>query len=312
MTQAGQRAFEEHYTKMCAGICEPATLFAALQHKSKPIIRVIPHHAERLRALWQAQGLTILPLSWYELAWEWPPEIPFGTVLPGLKEKWLFVMNRSSLLPVLALQPGAGDLVLDACAAPGGKALFIADLLGEYGHLVANDLSRLRRARMKSLLHEYGHDRPEVWSRPAEEIFTQYPNHFDAILLDAPCSSEKHIYMTPKELTKWTPQRIVQLSHRQQGLLYAVWQALKPGGRLVYSTCAIAPQENEGVLATFLAHQTDAVLDDTWLQQAKAKDTDFPGEAGMAGEYQLDVDKVRRVWPDDIHDPMFISVLRKV
>ncbi|MCA9369436.1 MAG: RsmB/NOP family class I SAM-dependent RNA methyltransferase [Pseudomonadales bacterium] len=303
----GKRAFEEYYQGICKSESEYRTFLTALKENRPPALRFDLQHETQLRQDWQEAGLSFTPLDWYPYAVSWPPEVPLGTELPGFAEHLFYPMNASSLLPVLALNPHPGEYILDACAAPGGKALFIAEQLGDSHTLIANDLSRARRDRMKKVFADY-EEKVGVWGMKAELICKKAPEAFDKILLDAPCSSEAHIYTNKEELDKWTPNRIKGLKKRQVGLLNGVWHALKPGGTLVYSTCAVTPEENEWVVGKFLKKRKgEAELLPFPVQDA-------PGSGGIPGEYptKFDVSFVHRVLPHkDNLDPMFVAVFKK-
>ena len=173
--------------------------------------------------------------------------------------------DRASVLPALALAPQPGHRVLDACAAPGGKALALAaQILHAGGELIANDKSAKRRAGLERMLERYlggadaairvtGADatRPDV---------AEWPSHFDRILVDAPCSSERHIMQAPR--TPWTPSRLARDADVQVRLLRAAASRLAPGGLLVYATCSLAPTENDEVVDRLLAEKRPLVLHD--------------------------------------------------
>lgn len=304
----GKLAFEEYYQTVFTDPAEFTAFITALKENRPPGLRFDPKHEVQLRELWKSAGLTFEPVSWYPWMIQWPPEVTLGTELPGFREHLFYPMSASSLLPVVALDPQPGEYILDACAAPGGKALVISQQLGESHTLVANDLSRARRDRMKHIFADYN-QQIGVWGMKAELICKKAPEAFDKILLDAPCSSEAHIYNTPAELEKWSYNRITGLKKRQVGLLGGLWHALKPGGILVYSTCAVTPEENEWVVGKFLKRR-----------KGEAKLIPFeislntPGNAGLDGTYSSDFDltAVRRILPHkDALDPMFVAIFKK-
>lgn len=200
--------------------------------------------------------------------------------------------------------------MLDACAAPGGKALFIHALMEGRGRLLANDLSPARRAAMQRTFAEYAPaaETIEIGREKAETIFRRQPAAFDRILLDSPCSSEKHVYLSSRHLAEWSETRVRQLQQRQYGLLSGLLLALKPGGRLVYSTCAVNAEENEGVVGRLLAKKAGQVFLEDWPLP------DAPGGPGIAaeGELSFDPQAVRRILPHrDGLDPMFVAVFRR-
>ncbi len=173
----------------------------------------------------------------------------------------LYFMDPGSIFVALSLKVNAGDFVLDMCAAPGGKTLIIAEGLKESGELFANEISEHRRSRLKKVIQDYvpREIRERIWVKGSDGMNygMKSPNHFDKILLDAPCSGEKHLLQNPKEMKDWSKKRTENLAKRQYGLLCSAMLALKPGGRLVYSTCSISPLENDGVIQRFLERKGD-------------------------------------------------------
>lgn len=178
-----------------------------------------------------------------------------------LQGAW-FIQNAASWLPVLALQPQAGERILDVCAAPGGKTTHIAALTNNQAHLWANDNSRVRLAKLQATARRLG---------AAIERFTLYDatqlarklegEEFDKILLDAPCSGEGLMhYDRDKDFLMWSPAQIKRLQQLQKRILTQAWQLLKPGGTLVYSTCTMAPEENEAVVDYLVRSRPDACI----------------------------------------------------
>jgi 16S rRNA C967 or C1407 C5-methylase (RsmB/RsmF family) len=163
-----------------------------------------------------------------------------------------YYLDEASRDAALRLEPAAGDEVLDMCAAPGGKSLSL--LSAEPGiRLTANERSSRRRARLHRVLEEHlppelyervkvtGHDAAR-WSRHEQAAY-------DRILLDVPCSAERHLYSSPAKLAEWTPARTRHLAIRAFAMLAAALEAVRPGGTVLYVTCALSPEENDGVLA---------------------------------------------------------------
>lgn len=274
-------SFEQYYR----GLFDSDAVFAEFLHnlsaEHKPILRFPDRHEARLRTLWSEQGWPWRTLDFYPQALLWPEGVPLGTRLPGSDDYLFFAMNPASLYPVLALDPQPHEKILDACAAPGGKAVFIAERMQYTGELVANDPSEARSKRLRQVLADYACTNTITWKTKAETIFKRYPKYFDRILLDAPCSSERHVYLSPTFKAQWTPARIKHLKQQQIALINGLWLAVKPGGRLVYSTCAVNYEENEGVIEDFLKRHPEATLE-----------------------------KQQRVAPDaTTFDPMFVATL---
>ena len=174
-----------------------------------------------------------------------------------------YVMDPASILAARALDVQDGDMVLDLCAAPGGKTLILIEALKTAGEITANELSAPRRERLKKVIQQYvpRDIRNRVWVSGKEggSFGVSARNRFDRILVDTPCSGERHLLETPKELSEWTPARSQKLAQRQYALVTAALEAAKPGGRIVYSTCSISRFENEDVIARLLKKKSDRV-----------------------------------------------------
>jgi 16S rRNA (cytosine1407-C5)-methyltransferase len=212
------------------------------------------------------------------------------------------MLDRASVLAARSLDiPPEGPL-LDACAAPGGKTLVIASRMGPDSTLLANDSSGERRRRLAKVLDEHlppalrgrvrvtGFDAAAAGGRPGER------GRFAAALLDAPCSSERHVLASDKALAAWTPARPRFLAKRQWALLSSAFLLLQNGGSLVYATCALSPEENDAVVARLL---------EKYRGQALPEDPVFSeGEATQHG---------RLILPDRSGGmgPMYVARIRK-
>jgi len=175
-----------------------------------------------------------------------------------------YFLDAASLEAALALPPVDDGAILDMCAAPGGKTLVLASRLGALSRITANEISRDRRARLIAVLDQHlGSDlraRVDVTGRDAARWSRYEKDAYDRILLDAPCSSERHVLSAPSYLAEWTPARIRNLALRQWALLSGAWLVLKRGGFLLYSTCALSEDENDGVVGRLLKKYPDAIL----------------------------------------------------
>jgi 16S rRNA (cytosine1407-C5)-methyltransferase len=192
----------------------------------------------------------------------------YGSRWPGLKKSLLeggpgfawtegltrpYPLNYASVLAARSLRLPEKGLILDACAAPGGKSLVIAALMGTEVRLLANEFSRERRRRLEGVLNVHldektrqrvavsGFDAAALGGKKSEW------GRFQAVLLDAPCSSEAHVLGKPGALGAWTAARPRFLARRQWALLSSAFLLLAPGGSLVYATCALTEEENDGV-----------------------------------------------------------------
>ncbi len=232
-----------------------------LSRKNSPVLLFSPPHEPELRQMFAKAKLSWELLDWFPYAIQRPPEVPISDSLPGFTQGWLYSLNPASLLPILALHPQAGDSILDASAAPGGKTLAILNFTyPKIPTLIANDVSSLRFKRLKTTLKLFGHPEIPVTRHPIQALPHVLQGQFNKILLDAPCSSEKHVFNSKRHLKIWSPNRITNLVHLQQLLINSLLSLLKPGGLLVYSTCALSYDENENQVATILESHPELKL----------------------------------------------------
>ncbi len=198
---------------------------------------------------------------WSPGAWLKKPENPFT---PERDEQGLldaYVLDPASVFVGEAVGVQDGEKVLDMCAAPGGKSLVMSGALKTSGLLVSNDISNDRRLRMKKMLDQYLPESAKARSSVRGFDGIQYglktAAQFDRVLLDAPCSGERHFMENASEVDAWKPKKSENLAQRQYALLCAALLAVKPGGIVVYSTCSINPKENDKVIERLLHKKSD-------------------------------------------------------
>ena len=162
---------------------------------------------------------------------------------------YIYLQSLSSMVPPLVLNPKEGENVLDLTAAPGSKTTQIASLMNGKGHILANELDKLRCERLKYNVQSQGAEIVDVINGRGEKIGDLYPEQFDKVLLDTPCSGEGRftIYNVQSYKT-WSPKTVNDLTKMQRKLFKSAFNALKPNGTLVYSTCTLNKQENEEIL----------------------------------------------------------------
>ena len=181
------------------------------------------------------------------------------TNLPGFQQGWITVQDASAQESILYLEPQNDELILDLCAAPGGKTTHILEIAPE-AKLVAVDIDAQRIERIKENLLRL-HQQADVIIGDGKEPdkWSPYPA-YDKILLDAPCSATGVIRRHPD--IKWLRRDsdIAELVKLQQDILNAIWPYLKPNGTLVYATCSVLPEENEQQIDTFLKQHKDAKI----------------------------------------------------
>ena len=171
-------------------------------------------------------------------------------------------LDAASVRVARALPLMGGDRVLDLCAAPGGKSLILAERMGT-GELVSNELSAARRGRLKQTIADYlpaeVRERVRVTGHDATRWSLHERDAYDAILLDAPCSSEAHLVRQPALLADWSPARSRQLAMRQYAMLASALDVVRTGGHILYATCSISEEENDGVVGRLLDRRAGRV-----------------------------------------------------
>lgn len=215
----------------------------------------------------------------------------WGRVEALLEEGTIFLQDPATRHAVELLAPRPGETVLDACAAPGGKSLAIADAMGS-GRVVALDLPGARIERLQQNLGRAGTGvetalvQADLSQAERRRVFDAHalPHAYDAVLIDVPCSNTG--VMRHRVDVKWRLQVADFAKHARQQLelLGAAARFVRPGGRIVYSTCSLDAEENEGVVATFAERER--------------------------GRYSLEAQRISRPWADG-HDGAAAFLLRK-
>lgn len=175
--------------------------------------------------------------------------------LPGFTEGWWTVQDSSAQLVSHLLDPSAGDVVIDACAAPGGKTTHIAELMGDEGKIFACDKTASRLKKLKENAQRLQLKSIQICTGDSRDL-PEFTNSANAVLLDAPCSGLGTLHRRPDIRWRSTPANIDELSILQGELLEQAATWVKPGGVLLYATCTLHPQENEKVIQAFLARHS--------------------------------------------------------
>jgi 16S rRNA (cytosine967-C5)-methyltransferase len=206
--------------------------------------------------------------------------------IPGLA----LPQGEASQLVVLLLDPREGEIVLDACASPGGKTAYIAALVGTEGRVMAVDKARGARRRIEATMIAAGFskDLPPALPIIEDDLLRMHVDDlggpFDAVLVDAPCSGLGTLRQHPEIRWRRDPSDIDDLASRQTKVLAHSASTLRPGGRLVYSTCTIVRAENEDIVDAFLASHPDFEADtDAPRSDEQGRLRTFPHHGGMDG-----------------------------
>lgn len=163
--------------------------------------------------------------------------------------------SAMSVVPFLEAKPG--KRILDLCAAPGGKSTQIADEMAGEGILVCNEIHPQRAKILSENIERMGVLNAIVINETPARLGEMFPGYFDKILVDAPCSGEGMFRKNADAVTEWSEENVRICAQRQDEVLAFAAQMLRPGGRIVYSTCTFAPLENEGTISRFLKENPD-------------------------------------------------------
>ena len=168
-------------------------------------------------------------------------------------EAGAYYMQEASAMAVAAFAGiKKGEAVLDLCAAPGGKSTAAADMLGGTGLLVSNEYVPLRAGILSGNIERMGIPNAVVTNMGADDICARFQGFFDTVIVDAPCSGEGMFLRKEEAIPDWSPDKVRQMASLQREILQAAAMAVKPGGRLVYSTCTFSEDENEDNTEWFL------------------------------------------------------------
>ena len=228
---------------------------------------------------------------------------------PAVEAGAVYPMNPSSIVAARALDARPGQEVLDLAAAPGGKTLQLAIAMENQGRIAAVEVVKGRFHRMRANLARCGVRSVEFYLADGRTIGRKVPERFDRVLLDAPCSSESRIRLDdPVSYRHWSARKTREMVKKQRGLIRSAYLALKPGGEMIYCTCAFSVEENEGLVDYLLRRTPDAQL----------LEVDVPGRHCLPGLISwrgkaLDprLSACRRILPDNLFDGFFIARIRK-
>ncbi|OYT42903.1 MAG: tRNA methyltransferase [Candidatus Aenigmarchaeota archaeon ex4484_56] len=220
----------------------------------------------------------------------------------------IYIQEASSLLPPIVLKPSQRDFVLDSCAAPGSKTTQLAQIMNNKGCIVANDINFGRIKSLRFNIEICGVLNTAV-TRMGAIKFEKFPERFDKILVDVPCSCEGVIRKNWNVLSRWSPKAIKYISYQQKKILKSCLIALKKQGILVYSTCTLAPEENEEVI-DYALKNFDLEIEKIKIQNLKMREGILEWEGKKFDERVSDT---IRIYPHENNtEGFFIAKLRKL
>lgn len=277
-----------------------AALLAELDHPLLQALRANPLKVDPAAALseWSARyGWETLPVPYCQAGrFVEKAETPLSQT-PEHRLGFYYMQDAASMLPVELFDFDGleSPLILDLAASPGGKTTHLAARSADRGLIIANDSSQERIQALRLVLQTWGAVNTAVTHFPGERFGAWYPGLFDRVLLDAPCSMQNLRSTDAHPMRPISPRERASLAQRQAALLGSALRALKTGGQVVYSTCTLSPEEDEGVLDAVLQRFGSAVQVDDLSKVLPAPAPGLPAD----GERIFDpaVRNAARLWP---------------
>ena len=229
---------------------EYAAFYASYDLPKYQALRINPLKTERDTFLQQA------PFSLDRVPWTTNGYYYSGNDQPGRhpyhEAGVYYIQEPSAMAPAEYLMAEPGERILDLCAAPGGKSTQIACSMQGEGLIVCNEIHPARAKILSENIERMGVCNALVTNETPQKLSDNFREYFDRILVDAPCSGEGMFRKNEDACDEWSPENVENCAARQAEILDCAAEMLKPGGRLVYSTCTFAPTENEGSISRFL------------------------------------------------------------
>ena len=289
---------------------EVPALLAGTRSTTVRVNRLAAVPAEDILAELRAAMPALTPVAWCPDAYFCAGETGCGGAITLAERGLVYIQNASSLIPVVMLDPQPGELILDTAAAPGGKAFHIAARTHGKARLWLNDAIAPRAEKLRDLAQVYRVPYENLTSIPAQYLDKELPAEtFDRILLDVQCSGEGRIDLRRSDALRfWSEERIDRYKYQQTRMLESAYRLLRPGGTMVYSTCTIAPEENEFPVSQVLRRHSD--LD---VQPARFDEANFRSGLGSwhGQRFAPAVRQAVRVLPTERFEAFFAAKLVK-
>ena len=288
--------FKEKYEKLL-GDKEATALFTAMNEESKKAFRINTLKNPIKLSYDLNKPIPDLRDAYYgEISGE-DPEWVSG---------YVYSQDPAAMFPAALSGVKPGDRVLDLCAAPGGKTTELGEQLENEGLLVANEISGTRAKALRENIERWGISNALITNESPEALSPVFPGFFDVILVDAPCSGEGMFRKNPEAIDYWSQDYVLTCQRRQKDILNEAVKMLKPNGRLIYSTCTFAPEEDEQIVS-WLVNEHDFSILDTGI-----KDERISLGHPEWSDNNPELTKTLRFWPQDgVGEGQFAAVLQK-
>ena len=221
-----------------------------------PLTERLQQHRTKLIELFQTVGIEAIPIPNLPQGLRFVGNVGAISQLPGYQQGWWTIQDSSAQLVTHLLDPQPHEIVIDACAAPGGKTTHIAELMGNMGQVLALDKTASRLKKLQQNLDRLQLDTVKILTGDSCG-FSELTDTADRVLLDAPCSGLGTLHRRADARWQKTPAQIHELAILQAKLLANTATWVKPGGVLVYATCTVCSIENEDIILPFLKTHPD-------------------------------------------------------
>lgn len=246
------------------------------------------------------------PIPWAREGFYYEPEDRPGKH-PYHEAGVYYIQEPSAMAVAELLDPRPGERILDLCAAPGGKTTHIGGRMMGKGFLLSNEIHPLRAKILSQNVERTGIANAVVSNEDSGTLSRRFPEFFDRIVVDAPCSGEGMFRKDEKARTEWGPDQVALCAVRQKEILSNAGAMLKPGGRLLYSTCTFSPEENEQVIESFLGSCPDFSIEQAEHREGLSfgqPQWSLTGLSKLSGTF--------RIWPHKSQgEGHFLAVLKK-
>jgi 16S rRNA (cytosine967-C5)-methyltransferase len=240
-----------------------------------PIAR-LQQQRDKLIDLFNTAQIAAIPIPYAPQGLRFVGNVGAIDRLPGYQEGWWTIQDSSAQLVTHLLDPQPHEVIIDACAAPGGKTTHIAELMGNTGQVLAVDKTASRLKKLQQNLDRLQLDTIEILTGDSCG-FSELTNTADRVLLDAPCSGLGTLHRRADARWQKTPAQIRELAQLQAKLLSNTASWVKPGGVLVYATCTVCSIENEDIILPFLKTHPDWQIELTPADSPLASLVSDPG-----------------------------------
>lgn len=218
-----------------------------------------------------------------------------------------YIQEPSAMAPAAYLDAQPGERILDLCAAPGGKSTQIAAAMRGEGLLISNEIHPARAKILSENIERMGIRNAMVTNESPQSLAKVFEAYFDRIMVDAPCSGEGMFRKNADACDEWSPENVAICAQRQAEILECAASMLRPGGRMVYSTCTFAPEENEGTISRFLEKHPEFSIVDVPHYETMSE-----GVAAWTDAPQPGLERTIRLFPHHVDgEGHYLAVLGK-